>query len=85
MESEADYMGLAFMNLAGYNMQESVEVWKRMKIENKVTLCCYSYKFYLFTFCFFHLQAAKSVTVICSYAKRKSTFDLHCPIYKTYF
>ena len=37
MESEADYMGLAFMNLAGYNMQESVEVWKRMKIENKKT------------------------------------------------
>ena len=37
METEADYMGLAFMNLAGYNMQESVEVWKRMKIDNKKT------------------------------------------------
>ena len=36
MESEADYMGLAFMNLSGFNMQESVEVWKRMQSNNKV-------------------------------------------------
>ena len=36
IESEADYMGLAFMNLAGYNLNESVEVWKRMQLDNKV-------------------------------------------------
>ena len=30
-ESEADYLGLIFMNLAGYNMQESYKVWERMK------------------------------------------------------
>ena len=35
MESEADYMGLAFMSLSGFNMQESVEVWKRMQSNNK--------------------------------------------------
>mgnify|MGYP006117400221 CR=1 FL=1 len=37
MESEADYMGLAFMNLSGYDLEESVEVWKRMNqdIKNK--------------------------------------------------
>ena len=31
MESEADYMGLVFMNLSGFNMQESIELWKRMQ------------------------------------------------------
>ena len=35
MEKEADYMGLVFMNLSGYNLKESVEVWKRMQIANK--------------------------------------------------
>ena len=30
-ESEADYLGLIFMNLAGYNVQESYKVWERMK------------------------------------------------------
>ena len=29
------YMGLVFMNLSGYNLKESVEVWKRMKEEYK--------------------------------------------------
>ena len=31
MESEADYMGLAFMNLSGFDMQESIRVWERMQ------------------------------------------------------
>ena len=31
MESEADYMGLAFMNLSGFNIEESSEVWVRMQ------------------------------------------------------
>ena len=35
MESEADYMGLVFMNLAGYNLYDSVEVWKRMQLLNQ--------------------------------------------------
>ena len=35
MESEADYMGLVFMNLAGYNLNDSVEVWKRMQLSNQ--------------------------------------------------
>ena len=30
-ESEADYLGLIFMNLAGYNTEESYKVWERMK------------------------------------------------------
>ena len=30
-ESEADYLGLIFMSLAGYNIEESYKVWKRMK------------------------------------------------------
>jgi predicted Zn-dependent protease len=34
MESEADYMGLAFMNLSGFNMKESIEIWKRMQSAN---------------------------------------------------
>ena len=31
MESEADYMGLVFMNLSGFDMQESIKVWERMQ------------------------------------------------------
>ena len=30
-ESEADYLGLIFMSLAGYNINESYKVWERMK------------------------------------------------------
>ena len=30
-ESEADYLGLIFMSLAGYNTDESYKVWERMK------------------------------------------------------
>ena len=30
-ESEADYLGLIFMNLAGYDTKESYKVWERMK------------------------------------------------------
>ena len=35
MESEADYMCLAFMNLSGFNTQESTKVWERMQVANK--------------------------------------------------
>lgn len=31
-ESEADYLGLVFMSLAGYDIDESYKVWERMKI-----------------------------------------------------
>ena len=30
-ESEADYLGLVFMSLAGYNTEESYRVWERMQ------------------------------------------------------
>ena len=30
-ESEADYLGLVFMNLAGYNIEESYLVWERIQ------------------------------------------------------
>ena len=32
-ESEAEYLGLIFMSLAGYNTEESYKVWERMKEE----------------------------------------------------
>ena len=32
-ETEADYLGLIFMSLAGYNTTESYKVWERMKKE----------------------------------------------------
>ena len=35
MESEADYLSLVFMNLSGFNMQESIEMWKRMQSTSK--------------------------------------------------
>jgi len=34
-ESEADYLGLIFSSLAGYDIRESVKIWERMKKENK--------------------------------------------------
>jgi len=34
-EREADYLGLIFSSLAGYDIRESVEIWKRMKNEYK--------------------------------------------------
>jgi len=34
-ETEADYLGLIFSSLAGYDIRESVKVWERMKEENK--------------------------------------------------
>lgn len=34
-ESEADYLGLIFSSLAGYDIRESVKVWERMKEEHK--------------------------------------------------
>ena len=34
-ESEADYLGLIFSSLAGYDIRESVKIWERMKKANK--------------------------------------------------
>ena len=34
-ESEADYLGLIFSSLSGYNIKESTELWKRMKEAHK--------------------------------------------------
>jgi len=34
-ETEADYLGLIFSSLAGYDIRESVKVWERMKEETK--------------------------------------------------
>ena len=34
-ETEADYLGLIFSSLAGYDIRESVNIWKRMKEANK--------------------------------------------------
>tara|TARA_Y100000590_G_scaffold167804_1_gene191986 strand:- start:356 stop:1195 length:840 start_codon:yes stop_codon:yes gene_type:complete len=34
-ESEADYLGLIFASLAGYDIRESVKLWERMKESNK--------------------------------------------------
>ena len=33
-ESEADYMGIIFSNLAGYDIEESYKVWERMQKES---------------------------------------------------
>ena len=35
MESEADYLGMGFMNLAGFNIKEPSELWKRMMADQK--------------------------------------------------
>ena len=34
-EREADYLGLIFSSLAGYDIRESVKVWERMKVAHK--------------------------------------------------
>ena len=34
-ETEADYLGLIFSSLAGYDIRESVKIWERMQKENK--------------------------------------------------
>ena len=34
-ESEADYLGLIFSSMAGYDIRETTEVWKRMQEANK--------------------------------------------------
>jgi len=34
-ETEADYLGLIFSSLAGYDIRESVKIWERMKAANK--------------------------------------------------
>jgi len=34
-ESEADYLGLIFSSLSGYNIKETVKIWERMKESNK--------------------------------------------------
>jgi len=34
-ESEADYLGLIFSSLSGYDIRETTEIWKRMKKANK--------------------------------------------------
>ena len=34
-ESEADYLGLIFSSLSGYDIRETVKIWERMKDANK--------------------------------------------------
>ena len=34
-ESEADYLGLIFSSLSGYDIRETVLLWERMKEANK--------------------------------------------------
>ena len=34
-ESEADYLGMIFASLSGYDIRETVKVWERMREENK--------------------------------------------------
>ncbi len=34
-ETEADYLGLAFCSMTGYDLYEGIELWKRMKEFNK--------------------------------------------------
>ena len=35
MESEADYLGMAFMNLSGFDINEPSKLWGRMMLEQK--------------------------------------------------
>ena len=34
-ESEADYLGLIFSSLSGYDIRETTKIWERMKLANK--------------------------------------------------
>jgi len=34
-ESEADYLGLIFSSLSGYDVRETTKIWERMKVANK--------------------------------------------------
>ena len=34
-ESEADYLGLIFASLSGYDIRETINIWDRMKEANK--------------------------------------------------
>jgi len=34
-ESEADYLGMIFSSLSGYDIRETVKLWERMKKSNK--------------------------------------------------
>ena len=34
-ESEADYLGMIFSSLSGYDIRETVKIWERMKKFNK--------------------------------------------------
>ena len=34
-ESEADYLGLIFSSLSGFDVRETVKIWERMKEANK--------------------------------------------------
>jgi len=34
-ESEADYLGMIFSSLSGYDIRETKELWKRMRLSNK--------------------------------------------------
>ena len=34
-ETEADYLGMIFASLAGYDIRETPKIWERMKRENK--------------------------------------------------
>ena len=34
-ESEADYLGMIFSSLSGYDIRETVKLWERMKESNK--------------------------------------------------
>ena len=34
-ETEADYLGLIFSSLSGYDIRETTKIWERMKKENK--------------------------------------------------
>jgi len=34
-ETEADYLGLIFSSLSGYDIRESVKLWQRMSEKNK--------------------------------------------------
>ena len=34
-ETEADYLGLIFASLSGYDIRETIDIWERMKVANK--------------------------------------------------